>query len=91
MSDDIDVGERTPPPQPPPSRRKQEISNKTIAAAMLGALVALFALLNSQQVTMHWIVTTTRTPLIVMLVVFLGIGAGIGYFLGRRGVGRGGL
>ena len=57
----------------------------TVAALAIGALVALFAVLNSQQVEVHWLVSTTRTPLIVVIVLFGLIGFGVGVVAsGRR-------
>lgn len=56
----------------------------TLAALAIGALVALFAVLNSQQVEVHWVVSTTRTPLIVVIVLFGLIGFGVGVVAGRR-------
>jgi uncharacterized integral membrane protein len=38
-----------------------------VSAAVLGALVAAFALLNLGDVKVHWLVTAGRTPLIVVI------------------------
>jgi uncharacterized integral membrane protein len=38
-----------------------------IAAGVLGALIAAFALLNLGDVKVHWGVTTGQTPLIVVI------------------------
>jgi uncharacterized integral membrane protein len=38
-----------------------------ISAAVLGAVVAAFALLNLGDVKVHWLITTGRTPLIVVI------------------------
>jgi uncharacterized integral membrane protein len=46
-------------------RRRQRV----IAAALIGALVAVFALINLNDVKVHWLVTTNQTPLIVVVVV----------------------
>jgi uncharacterized integral membrane protein len=56
------VGE-TPPRRPPAKRRDARV----IAAAVLGAVVAAFALLNLDQVKVHWLVATGQTPLIVVI------------------------
>jgi len=56
-----------------------------IVLAISAGLIVLFAVLNSQQVQMHWLVTTTTMPLFVGLIVFALLGLLIGYVLGRRG------
>jgi uncharacterized integral membrane protein len=56
-----------------------------IPAAIAGGLAVLFAVLNLQRVQMDWIVTSTRTPLIVVIVLFAALGFICGAFLaGRR-------
>jgi uncharacterized integral membrane protein len=62
----------TPPTEDAPARRQRA---RLVAAAVLGALFALFAVLNSQSVRVHWLVTTTSLPLIVVIVVGALIGA----------------
>lgn len=58
-------------------------------AAVLGGLTVAFALLNTDEVEVDWIFGTFNTPLIVVIVVSLLIGALFGFALGRRGrVGR---
>jgi uncharacterized integral membrane protein len=48
-----------------------------VLALVLGALVAAFAVLNLDQVKVHWILATGQTPLIVvvLLAFVLGIAA----------------
>ncbi len=50
-----------------------------IASAVLVIVVGGFALLNSQQVKVNWLVSTTRTPLIVVIVLagLIGFGGGV--------------
>jgi uncharacterized integral membrane protein len=55
-----------------------------IITAIIVVLVIIFALLNSQSVKMHWIFTTTQTPLFVILILFAFFGLVAGYFIGRR-------
>jgi uncharacterized integral membrane protein len=55
-----------------------------ITAVVLGALILLFAAVNSQSVTMHWIVTTSQTPLIVIIVGSGLVGFAVGWLLARR-------
>ena len=70
------------------STQKSSITAGRIAVGLLVVLLIVFAVLNSQSVRMHWIVTTTDTPLFVILVLFAFIGLVIGYILGRRPRGR---
>ena len=53
-------------------------------ALAAGALVAIFAVLNLDQVKVNWIVGTWQTPLIVVIVLSLAIGAAGGYVAARR-------
>jgi uncharacterized integral membrane protein len=62
-----------------PARNKP--SPKMITAAVLVVLIVLFAIANSQTVTIHWwFITTTQTP---MIVVIAGCGL-IGFMFARR-------
>lgn len=70
------------------STQKSSITAGRIAVGLLVVLIIVFAVLNSQSVRMHWIVTTTDTPLFVILVLFAFIGLVIGYIVGRRPRGR---
>jgi uncharacterized integral membrane protein len=64
-----------------PARRRPGM----IPAAIAGGLAVLFAVLNLQRVQMDWIVTSTLTPLIVVIVLFAALGFISGAFLaGRR-------
>lgn len=60
------------------------MSGRVVAAAVLGGLLVLFAVLNSQTVRVHWIVTTTHVPLIVVIAACGLIGAAIVWLFGRR-------
>jgi uncharacterized integral membrane protein len=66
------------------SRSRAADRRRQIVAFALGALAVLFAVLNLDEVDVHWIVGTWQTPLIVVVAVSLLIGAGIGYMLARR-------
>ncbi len=61
---------------------------RRVAGIVAVALIALFAGVNTQRVTIHWVVTTTRTPLIVALLVAAVLGAvaisGFSYARRRR-------
>ena len=63
---------------------KRKPSPRTVVAAVLGGLVVLFAAVNSQTVTIHWIVTTTDTPLIVVIAGCGLIGFAVGWLIARR-------
>jgi len=68
--------ERPAPKRTPANRREQ---GRLIAALVVAVLVTLFCVLNTAEVKVNWIVTTTRTPLIVVIVVSLVIGTGFGW------------
>jgi uncharacterized integral membrane protein len=57
------------------SKRDQ---TRLIVGAVLAVIVLIFVLSNTQKVKVHWIVGTTRTPVILALVVTLLIGIIIG-------------
>ena len=42
---------------------------RLIAASVLGAVVAVFAIVNLGDVKVHWLLATGRTPLIVVIAV----------------------
>jgi uncharacterized integral membrane protein len=46
--------------------------------------VALFAVLNLDQVDVNWIVGTWQTPLIIVIAVAMLLGTALGYVLARR-------
>ena len=69
----------------PPARRP----GSAVLAAVIGGLVAVFAVLNAQSVEVNWIASSTRTPLIVVIVLFLLIGFVAGVLSGRRRRGGG--
>lgn len=52
---------------------------RTIALIGLTALVAVFAVLNTESVEVNWIFGTFDTPLILLIVVVFGIGLALGY------------
>jgi uncharacterized integral membrane protein len=55
---------------------------------VLGGLLVLFAILNSQTVEVHLIATTVHMPLIVVIVVCGLIGAALGWLVFRRRAAR---
>jgi len=60
---------------------------RTVAALVIGGLLAVFAVLNTGEVEVNWILGTWETPLIVVIALSIVIGAGLGLLIarGRRG------
>jgi uncharacterized integral membrane protein len=57
---------------------------RPIAVIALGGLGVLFALLNTDEVEVNWLLGTWSTPLIVVIAVSIVIGAGLGFLAARR-------
>lgn len=77
-------------PQAAPTVNKRERTRR-IAAFVIGALIILFGVINLDRVKVDWLITTTRTPLIVVIGVSFILGLGGGYLLrGRRAAARSG-
>jgi uncharacterized integral membrane protein len=79
------------PPQPsaPAGEKKRglhkpESRGMQIAAAVAALWVILFLLLNSQTVTVHFVLFSTRIALVWALALSAIAGAVIGVFFGRR-------
>lgn len=60
-------------------------------AVVVTAFVAIFAVLNTNEVEVNWILGTWRTPLILVIVVCLLLGAAVGFAVARiaRGSAKG--
>jgi uncharacterized integral membrane protein len=67
-----------------PKRRSWGDRLRLAAAFLLGVITVLFAVLNLDLVAVNWIVGVWRTPLIVVIVVCVLIGAVIGFIVSRR-------
>jgi uncharacterized integral membrane protein len=63
-------------PDPPPKER--DLKSKTIAALAVAVLLIAFGLSNRNDVPIDWLVGTTDTPLIIVIVVSAALGAIIG-------------
>jgi uncharacterized integral membrane protein len=50
---------------------------RLIAAAILGGLLAVFAVLNLGDVSVNWIVTSGQTPLILVIVIAFVLGIAV--------------
>lgn len=66
------------------ARKSRSLAPKQMASGGLVVVAAVFALLNLQDVPMHWIVGTTHTPLIVLVAACVLIGVAVGFVIGRR-------
>ena len=68
-------------------KRSRKESARLVAVAAVSAVVALFAVLNLDEVEVNWIIGTFDTPLIVVIAVSVLIGAALGYVAARRRTG----
>ena len=66
------------------ARRSRAELPRLVAAFALGGLAVLFAALNVDEVEVDWIITTSQTPLIVVIAVCLLVGAALGWLASRR-------
>lgn len=69
-----DAGETAHPSGRATGRRER---TRLVAATVLGALIAAFALLNLDDVKVHWIVTTGQTPLTIVVIIAFLLGVGV--------------
>ena len=58
--------------------------SRPLAVLVLAGLGVLFALLNTDEVDVNWLLGTWSTPLIVVIAVSMLIGAGLGLLVARR-------
>jgi lipopolysaccharide assembly protein A len=58
--------------------------SRPIAVLLLTGLGVVFALLNTDEVDVNWLLGTWSTPLIVVIAVSMLIGAGLGLLVARR-------
>jgi uncharacterized integral membrane protein len=70
--------------EPAPVEHRRSLTQRQIASGVGAVVVIVFALINLQSVTMHWIVGTTHTPLIVLVAICVLVGGGVGFLAGRR-------
>lgn len=57
---------------------------RRITIIALGTLAAVFALLNLDEVKVNFLITTTRAPLIIIIVACLAVGLALGLVAGRK-------
>lgn len=79
------MSERRPSRRAPSERR---LSGRGVIAVALTVVLVVFAIRNSQSVTIHWLVTTTETPLIIILAGCALIGFAAGWLFARRSARR---
>jgi uncharacterized integral membrane protein len=75
---------------PEPSSKRRDLTSKTVAAVAVAILLIAFGLSNRDHVPIDWLVGTTDTPLIVVILVSAFLGAIFGGLAVRRGSRRGG-
>jgi uncharacterized integral membrane protein len=70
---------------PEPSSKGRDLTSKTVAAVAVAILLIAFGLSNRDDVPIDWLVGTTGTPLIVVILVSAFLGAIVGGLAVRRG------
>jgi uncharacterized integral membrane protein len=71
--------------EPTAASARNKPSPKMITAGVLVVLIVLFAIANRQTVTIHWwFITTTQTPMIVVIAGCGLIGFAVGWVFARR-------
>jgi uncharacterized integral membrane protein len=70
------------------TRRRRRDQARTIALVILAVIVTLFAVLNTSDVEVNWIIGSGRAPLIIVIVVSLLVGIILTYFADRRAAKR---
>lgn len=73
----------------PEAARDHKTRAKIVAVAILATALTLFAVLNSQTVEVHFIFTTARLPMIVVIALCAAIGVAVGWLIARRRAARG--
>ena len=68
---------------PGPAPKERDLKSKTIAAVAVAILLIAFGLSNRNDVSINWLVGTTDTPLIIVIVVSAVLGGIIGAALVR--------
>jgi uncharacterized integral membrane protein len=74
---------------PERSSKGRDLTSKTVAAVAVALLLIAFGLSNRDDVPIDWLVGTTATPLIVVILVSAFLGAILGGLAVRRGSRRG--
>jgi uncharacterized integral membrane protein len=70
---------------PAANKADRKERNRRIAALIVGVIIVVFAVVNTDKVKVDWIVTSSSTPLIIVIAVSFVLGLAGGYLLrGRR-------
>jgi uncharacterized integral membrane protein len=77
------------PTERTPAKRAEDKPDKTAggrvaAAAVLGGIATIFAVVNLDDVKVDWVIGSWQTPLIVVIAVSMLLGAGLDRVLVRR-------
>jgi uncharacterized integral membrane protein len=70
--------------KPKPDKRKRREQARTLVAIALAILITLFAVLNTNEVKVHWIFGTSETPLIIVIAVSAIVGGVLALFVQRQ-------
>jgi uncharacterized integral membrane protein len=85
----VSTSSQTPTePTPGHAQRSKRERARTVGFVALAILITLFAVLNVDEVKVHWIVGSGRAPLIIVIVVSGLIGVALGHFAERRSAKR---
>ena len=78
-----DPTERAPVKRP--AEKPEKAGNARVAvAATLGGIAAVFAVINLDDVEVNWLIGSWQTPLILVIVLSMLLGAGLDRLLVRR-------
>lgn len=80
MSDPLEGTPATRPGDKPARRNDARVAG----AAVIGAIAAVFAVINLDDVEVNWLVGSWQTPLILVILVSMLLGAGLDRLLVRR-------
>jgi uncharacterized integral membrane protein len=78
-----DPTERTPAKRPE-DKPEKTAGARVAAAAVLGGIATIFAVVNLDDVEVDWVVGSWQTPLIVVIAVSMLLGAGLDRVLVHR-------
>jgi putative membrane protein len=78
-----DPTERTPAARPE-DKPDRAATTRMAAAAILGGIAAVFAVINLDDVEVDWLVGSAQTPLILVIVISMLLGAALDRLLVRR-------
>ena len=64
---------------------RRRVSGSVIVISVLGLVLLLFAVLNTDEIGVDFIADTVKAPLILVIFLAALLGFVIGWFVGRRG------